>query len=80
METPAQEIIRYINKEKKETFPTYRTLINHITDTLEIEEKQLCRHIAIMMREKDSDGSYIYMNFEEAWKAMFNLNVDAPWA
>lgn len=79
MKTPAQEIKHWIKEEKKDIIQSYRPIIVQIEESLEHEEKQLCAYIAMLMRERDSDGNYIYDDFEQAWKAMFNINEDAPW-
>jgi predicted RNase H-like nuclease len=80
MKTPAQELNEFIKKHENDVYPFHRPVIVQIKESLEHEEKELCAYIAKLMREKDSDGNYIYDDFEQAWKAMFNINQDAPWS
>jgi hypothetical protein len=80
MRTPAQQLNYWIKQEQSEVYPFYKPVLTHIKEDLEHEEKELCAYIAKLMREKDKDGNYIYDNFEQAWKAMFNINEDEPWA
>lgn len=80
MRTPAQQLNYWIEEEEKDIHPGWRPIIVQIKESLEHEEKELCAYIAMLMREKDKDGNYIYDDFEQAWKAMFNINVDEPWA
>lgn len=80
MKTPTQQVVKWIKDEEKDVIRSYRPIIAYIKEDMEHEEKELCAYIAMLMREKDKDGNYIYDDFEQAWKAMFNINVDEPWA